>query len=187
IARIGRRTAQVNACQSRRKRRGCVGIRAHVLLESIRDALIYVSKRGIRDADKIPGNILLDAWRIESGIGDAEVEILGEKSVLKRGSCLYVVPSLHIGKVRAQARIGELPVLHEGFRQIRKRVSTGIVIEAVVPDECTRAQQLSPTKKVRPTGRDILGLNLRALILIRGRRVERIRLLEPGARVTGIQ
>ena len=63
--------------------------------------------------------------------------------MLKRDAGFDVVFALHVGHIRAQARVGQFPLLIERCRgasgnesrTVRKNVSTRVVVEAVLTDE----------------------------------------------------
>jgi len=74
-------------------------------------------------------------------IGDSEVEIFRQESVLKHAADLDVVRALYIGEVGAQASIGQFSILIERRRgsagnescAIRKNIFARVVVELVVP------------------------------------------------------
>src|SRR5262249_2230201 len=77
----------------------------------------------------------------ESGIDDANIVILIEKSMLIDRSDFYVVNALHVRNLRTDAGIGQPAVLADGFRlqsrgrEICKRVSAGVVVVLIVTDK----------------------------------------------------
>src|SRR5207253_3124409 len=87
------------------------------------------------------GSIQADC--IEGRVRNSEVEILRKERMLKRDAGFDVVFALHVGHIRAQARVGQFPLLIERCRgasgnesrTVRNNVSTRVVVEAVLTDE----------------------------------------------------
>src|SRR6266852_3739989 len=98
-----------------------------------------------------------------------------------------VMNTFHIGDVRPQASVGECSLLRGGLGQVGKRIVTGIVVEAVMPHKSAQAEQRGRADLMSPAWRDIVSLDLRALVLQRGLRIKRIRRLEPGTGIGNIQ
>src|SRR5260370_31103499 len=68
-----------------------------------------------------------------------------------------------------------------------ERVGVRVIIEAAVPLEAAKREQCARAEEVGPTGGDVVGLDLRSLVLECRLGVKRVGRLEPRARVAGVQ
>src|SRR5260370_29154468 len=68
-----------------------------------------------------------------------------------------------------------------------ERVGVRVIIEAAVPLEAAKREQCARAEEVGPTGGDVVGLDLRPLVLECRLGVKRVGRVEPGARVGGVQ
>src|SRR5260370_7156220 len=94
-----------------------------------------------------------------------------EKGRLLINSRLDVVDAFHVGDVRPQAEIGEFPVLGDRlriqrWRKIREGISARIEVVLVLASETTKRKQRVRTDNVRPSGRDVISYDLRALVAV---------------------
>jgi len=81
--------------------------------------------------------------------------------------------ALHVGHIRAQARVRQLSLLIKRrrgatgneSRTVRKNVSTRVIVEAVLTDEPSEGEQRRGADQAGPHRRDIERLDLRSLVL----------------------
>ena len=73
--------------------------------------------------------------------------------------------ALHIGKIAAQTQVGQLALLSGSFGKIRQGICAGVIVELVVSCEKGDIQQGAGAEQVGPSRRNVVGLDLCALIL----------------------
>ncbi len=97
-----------------------------------------------------------------------KLRVLVQKSLLIGGSHLDVVDAFHIGDIRAQAGVGQRPVLADGFlldgAEVGKRIVAGVVVVLVAPDKAAQREHRIGIERPGPRWRDVEGLDLRALV-----------------------
>src|SRR5215469_5301838 len=98
-----------------------------------------------------------------------------------------VVPMLDIAEICAQSCIEQVPILCERSWQVRKRIRAGEVMVAVLPHECVYCQRRGCAEQVCPGGSNVKRVDECSLVLPRGRLIELVWLLEPGARIVEVQ
>ena len=159
-------------------------------------------------------SVCIEARRVECGIDDSEVIVLGEKCLLVHCSGFHVVNALHVRHTRASARIRQGAILAYGLLlevrgpEIGEGIAAWIIVVRVAPHVKARGQHGVGTDQVIPSWRDVECADFGALI--RGTnhvavriesavrhhdaipwrgilRVERIRRLKPGTGVAHVQ
>ena len=112
----------------------------------------------------------------------------------------YVVDSLHVSNVRAEASVRQSPVLRDALRldwtEIRQGILAWIVIELVMSHERANRKDGCGADQARPNRSNVVGSNLRALIRVAHNIsvdvgdveiIKRVRSLKPRAGVVEIQ
>src|SRR6202521_2058482 len=110
---------------------------------------------------------------VEGGISNPKVEISRQERMFKRHAGLDVVLALHVGNVRAKARVGQFSLLIERRRgtagnesgAVRKRVSARVVVKAILTDEPAEGEQRRGAEQAGTHRRDVKRLDLSTLIL----------------------
>src|SRR5258708_7461685 len=96
---------------------------------------------------------------VERGINNPEFVALVEERLLIRGPRLYVVYTLHVRHVRAQAGIRQASVLSDRLLlnrgKIVEQIGTGIVVVLVSPNEGTQREYRGVTEQPSPGGSNI--------------------------------
>src|SRR5260370_25940417 len=95
--------------------------------------------------------------------------------MLVRDSRLHVVNAFHIGDIGTEACICQLPALTEGLRlEVRSQIVIGVrarvIVKLISPHKATERKQRRGTDQARPSGCNVEGPDLGALI----RRPQRI-------------
>ena len=157
---------QVNAAQDGdERRRGGIGNGAIVRLKSGPRALCRVGEAGISGSEQVPGGVGHQTRRIDRGVRKTQAEALGQEGVLEGHSHFHVMDALHIGKIAAQTQVGQLALLSGSLGKIRQGICAGVIVELVVPCEEGDIQQGAGAEQVGPSRRNVVGLDLCALIL----------------------
>src|SRR2546426_5747256 len=95
--------------------------------------------------------------------------------------------ALDVGKITAKTQVRQLAFLSGGFGNVRKRICARVIVEQVVPREKPDIEQRAGAEQVSPGRREIVRLDLCALILAGRHCIKRVRILEPGTRIAAVQ